>query len=141
MIVSYEGARTRGGLLLREVETEQEAFAEMRRFLEINNIPSNYTEVQWKEVNENYGILARHKHIAMGCEPGGGGADFGIYYEGQPAHLELGSEEKWGIKREQYPSQKNFSYYFKASENKYVCWYDEVAKYFQDLAVRKAGGG
>ena len=51
MIVSYEGVR--GGLLLREVETEQEAFAEMRRFLEVNNIPSNYTEVQWKEVDEN----------------------------------------------------------------------------------------
>ena len=36
MIVSYEGVR--GGLLLREVKTEQEAFAEMRRFLEVNNI-------------------------------------------------------------------------------------------------------
>ena len=139
MIVSYEGVR--GGLLLREVETEEEAFAEMRRYLEVNNILSNYTEVYWKEVNENYGILARHKHIAMGSKPGGGGADFGIYYEGRPTHLELGSEEKWGIKREQYPSQKNFSYYFKASENKYVCWYDEVTRYFQDLAERKAGGG
>ena len=138
MIVSYEGVR--GGLLLREVETEQEAFAEMRRFLEVNNIPSNYTEVQWKEVDENYGILVRHKHIAMGCKPGGGGADFGIYYEGQPKHLELGSEEKWCIKREQYP-HKNFSYYYKPSENRYVCWYDEVAEYFRDLAVRRAGGG
>ena len=45
MIVSYEGVR--GGLLLREVETEQEAFAEMRRYLEVNNIPSNCTEVYY----------------------------------------------------------------------------------------------
>ena len=43
MIVSYEGIR--GGLLLREIETEEEAFAEMRRYLEVNNISSNYTEV------------------------------------------------------------------------------------------------
>lgn len=137
MIVSYEGVR--GGLLLREVETEEEAFAEMRRYLEVNEIPSTYTEVEWKEIDANYEILARHKRVSMCCRPSGG-VTFGIYYDGQPKHLELGSEEKWCIKREQYPF-KNFSYYYKASANKYVCWYDEVSAYFKDLEARKAGGG
>lgn len=139
MIVSYEGVR--GGLLLREVETEEEAFAEMRRYLEVNRIPSVYTEVKWEEVNENYGILTRYKHVAMGGKTLGDGADFGIYYEGQPTHLELGSEEKWGIDRDKFTLRYEVSHHFKPSENKFVCWYDEVSRYFQDLAERKAGGG
>ena len=47
MIVSFEGKI--GGVKLREVNTEQEAFAEMRRYLEINQIASNYTEIVWRE--------------------------------------------------------------------------------------------
>lgn len=137
MIVSYEGAR--GGILLKEVETEEEAFAEMRRYIKVNNIPSNCTEVQWVDVDENRGIFTRYKKVSM-VNTIGHGVSFGIYYEGQPAHLELGSEEKWEIQRDDWPS-RNPSYYYKESENKFVCWYDEVARYLQDLAERKAGGG
>lgn len=138
MIVSYEGKR--GGILLREVKNEQEAFAEMRRYLEVNNIPSNYTEIRWEEVNESRGILTRYKHVAMRCaKSSSDGVDFGIYYEGHPAHLELGSEEEWGIRRDQ-PPPYNYSYHYKYSENKFVCWYDEIAEYLKDLAERKAGG-
>lgn len=136
-MVSYEGVH--GSILLRTVETEQEAFAEMRRFLEVNKIPSDYTEVRWQEVNPQKRIFTRYKHVSMVCS-NGGGEDFGIYYEGTPLHLELGPEEKWNIKREQYPSRGSESYYYKASENRYVCWYDDVAAYFRDLAIRKAGG-
>ena len=135
MIVSYEGVC--GGLLLREVETEEEAFAEIRRFLEVNKILSVYTEVRWVDPSESYWSKTRHKRITMGTRSDGC-KSFGIYYTGYPDHLELGSEESCGIKREYLPIN-NHSYYYKSSENKYVCWYDEVVEYFKDLAKRKAG--
>ena len=138
MIVSYEGIR--GGILLREVNTEEEAFAEMRRYLKVNRISSTYTEVYWQKVNENIGVLTGHKRVAMARKPSGG-ATFGIYYEGRPTHLELGSEEKWGIKRPTPPFVGfNPDYYFRGDINENVCWYDEVAAYFDDLEKRKAGG-
>lgn len=138
MIVSYEGVR--GGLLMREVNTEEEAFAEMRRFLKVNDLSSNFTTVSWAEANEDRGILARHKYVCM-TNVLAEGASFGIYYEGHPTHFELGSEEKWGIKREKILLNRNLAYYYKSSASAYVCWYDEVTRYFQDLAERKAGGG
>lgn len=137
MIVSYEGVR--GGLLLREVKTEEEAFTEMRRFLEVNRIPSVYTEVRWQDADERMGHLARHKRIYMGCKVDNG-VTFGIYYDGQPRHLELGSEKEWGIKRELF-TYKNFSYHYRSTVNGRVCWYDDVMTYLKDLAERKAGGG
>lgn len=139
MIVSYE--RFKGGLLLREVATEEEAFAEMRRFLEVNNIPSDYTTVKPKLVYKDNEFLTSYKYVGMGSTLDGYTVAFGIYFEGQPDNLELGSEERWHIEREDYPSRMNFSYRYKPSENRFVCWYDEVAEYFRDLAERKAGGG
>ena len=132
MIVSYELAS--GGLLLREVETEAEAFAEMRRFNEVNYINSDETEVRWVEAKENYlhKIIPRHKVVVMHT-------GFGIYYDSLPEFLELGTEERWGIKRDGL-IQFNPSYHFNHTTHKYVCWYDEVATYLKDLEIRKAGG-
>ncbi len=135
MIVSYEGAM--GGLLLREVETEQEAFAEMRRYLEVNNIPSNYTEVYWKEADERFGIV-RHKRIVMGVTHDFYMPKFGIYYEGQPKYLEFKPEEKRCTEKEKHPCGNAICYH--SPSFKHQCWYDEVAEYFRDLAKRKEGG-
>lgn len=136
MIVSYE--KFQGGLMLREVETEEDAFAEMRRYLEVNKIPSTYTEITWQEVDEQHRITARHKRVTMGCDSDES-VTFGIYYEGQPGCLELGSEERWGIDRDKLPLN-NIHYYYKSSQHKHVCWYDEVVAYFRDLAQREERG-
>lgn len=135
MILSYE--EKRGGIFLCEVANEDEAFFEMRRFLEINKINSDYTEVTWKDVNPNYDICARHKRVNMCCSHGGG-ASFGIYYEGGPKYAELGNEDNWGIKREGLIAY-NDSYHYKHSTHEFVCWYDEVALFLADKAMRKAG--
>lgn len=85
MIVSFEGKI--GGVKLREVNTEQEAFAEMRRYLEINQIASNYTEIVWREEKEHFwGTHQAHKEVSM-KNSGGYGATFGIYYEGTPKNI------------------------------------------------------
>ena len=133
MIVSYELAA--GGLLLREVETEAEAFAEMRRFNAVNHISSDETEVRWVEAKENYlhKIIPRHKVVVMHTM-------FGIYYDSAPEFLELGSEEQWNIKRDGL-IQYNPSYHLNHNTRQYVCWYDEVMTYLKDLEARKAGGG
>ena len=121
MIVSHEarggcfippGAPTICGLLLREIETEAEAFAEMRRFNEVNNINSDETEVRWIEaINHSGKIIPRHKSVVMTTM-------FGIYYDdSKPPILEL-TEKQRDTER-----------------------YDEVMKYFKDLELRKAGGG
>lgn len=131
MIVSYE--LVSGGLLLREVETEAEAFAEMRRFNEVNHIHSDVTEIRWVEEKENLQHLKipRHKEVVMVT-------GFGIYYDEPPTFLELGDESKWGIKREGLIPY-NPSYHFNHTINQFVCWYDEVKAYFEDLDKRKAG--
>lgn len=137
MFVTYE--TTLGGILLREVETEFEAFAEMRRFIEINHIGSDVTEVRWVEEKENlhHLIIPKHKKVAMGTKAVFlKGAGFGIYYDEEPTYLELGDEAKWGIDRGLF----SLSYHFNDTINESVCWYDEVKAYLEDLDKRKAGG-
>ncbi len=68
MIVSleYVWRQSTGSIIMAEVDTEEEAFAEMRRFLHINNIPSDTTSVEIVEEQEYIGeIIPRHKEVCM----------------------------------------------------------------------------
>ena len=119
-----------GDIMLREVNTEEEAFAQMRRFLEVNNHISNCTTV-FKKPNG--------KSVIMSYGNSGDSLRFCIYYEGQPTHLTLAPEEKYEIDRNRLPSS-NFAYRYVASLRKFICWYDEVKEYLRDLDERKVGG-
>lgn len=109
MIVSLEyiWCQSTGGFFMKEVQTEEEAFAEMRKFLELNNIPSDVTSVTMIEEGERFGrILPRHKEVRM-CQyrhispyareyPN---PCFGIYYgTDRPEYEKLGSLEECGLK-------------------------------------------
>lgn len=133
MFVAYENVY--GGILLREVNTEEEAYAEMRRFTEVNHISSDVTEIYWVEEKENLHHIRvpRHKKVVMT-------AGFGIYYDEPPPYTKLGSRSKWGITSEWF-DEFNPSYHFNPTLKRHVCWYDEVAAYLKDLSKRKAGGG
>lgn len=131
MIVSFEGKV--GGVKLREVNTEQEAFAEMRRYLEINQIASNYTEIVWREEKEHFwGTHQAHKEVSM-KNSGGYGATFGIYYEGTPRHLEIEPAEKWEVHRDSPFTLYNPDFHYNPTKKVNVCWYDDLANYFEDL--------
>ena len=150
---------TSANILLREVNNEEEAFAEMRRFLEINRISSNTTYVEMIEKREDYpgGIVPRHKEVYMlleGCPPYNRsenkdikGVAFGIYYgSDRPRHEGLGTIEDWGLCwKKEWPSgemklvkdeKHRLGTYMDSGE-----WYNCVKRYLDDLAVRKAGGG
>lgn len=134
MIVSYEGKI--GGIKLREVETEQDAFAEMRRYLEINQIASNYTEIVWREAKEHHwGIHQAHKEVSM-CNSGGYGATFGIYFEGEPRYQKMESAEEWDVHRDSPFTLYNPDFSYNPTKKKNVCWYDDLENYFEDLKKR-----
>lgn len=64
---------------LREVSTEEEAFAEMRRYLEVNNIFSDTTTIS-KRMYEGRGKKESfNKFIKMGSD-----VEFQIHYENEP---------------------------------------------------------
>lgn len=72
MIVALEHIwrQSTGSITMAEVETEEDAFAEMRRFLAVNNIPSDTTTVCIVDEHEYLGqIIPRHKEIYM-CQRG-----------------------------------------------------------------------
>lgn len=66
------------------VSTEEEAFAEIRRYLEINNIFSDTTTV-WKEFRTDMsGITSTNKIIKMGKD-----LTFQIHYDNKPDYTSL----------------------------------------------------
>ena len=68
---------------MREVDTEEEAFYEMRRFIKVNGILSETTSVHVKEFDTNASKNIG-KAVGMGGENDssiGGGASFFIYYD------------------------------------------------------------
>ena len=133
-MVSFEGKI--GGVKLREIQTEQEAFAEMRRYLEVNQIASNYTEIAFREEKEHFwGVHQAHKEVAM-CNSGGYGATFGIYYTGVPRHLEMEDAKKWDVDRESPFTLYNPDFHYNPTKKANVCWYDDLVHYFEDLSKR-----
>ena len=68
---------------MREVNTEEEAFYEMRRFIKVNGILSETTSIKIDEFDTNKSKNIG-KAVGMGGENGtsiGGGASFFIYYD------------------------------------------------------------
>lgn len=158
MIVSLEyiWLQSTGGFLMREVNTEEEAFAEMRRFLAVNNIPSDTTGVHWSDEKrcENLGI-PMHKRVVMyqsGYTPshaqGYPDPCFGIYYgTDRPRYEHLGSYEEYGlsVKINTYTGKPVLKrgepvlisdYYSDGCE-----WYTPLARYLEDLKKRTGGDG
>jgi hypothetical protein len=130
LILSYESAY--GGILLKEVDSEEEAFAEMRRYIQINHIRSDYTTVQWKDdkPSTTYGVLPRHKEVFFGEM-----ALFGIYYSPyKPIHSGLDTREHWGVDDEGINRSRSLRYNEEIHQR--VCWYDELENYFNDLKLR-----
>ena len=137
MILTYERFLI-GGVLLCEVETEEEAFFEMRRFLKVNRIISDKTTVKtfYKTDGNDPELMRKEITMTHGCSDV---AVFGIYYKGSPNYGELGDESDWGIDRTVLLKGQNINYRYCSSKNCFVCWYDEVAAYLADLKTRKAG--
>jgi hypothetical protein len=139
---------------MKEVSTEEEAFAEMRRFLEVNNIPSDVTVSVMVEERERWlKIVPRHKEIHM-CQRGFTpklvkrypDPCFSIYYgSDRPEYERLGSLKEHGLKikrdhlgnvvkdDEGYPMLVSDWY---TMGNK---WYIPLWIYLDDLAKREAG--
>lgn len=136
MILAYEYFLI-GGIFLCEVETEEEAFFEMRRFLEINHIISDETTIKTSKKNNGICDEITYKSVTMTYSRGDEAA-FGIYYKGNPSHMELGDESYWNIGGVDYLGS-SVSHRFSMSKMGSVCWCDEVAAYLADLKTRKVG--
>lgn len=154
MIVSLEHiwCQSTGGFVMKEVSTEEEAFAEMRKFLDLNNIPSDVTVVTMVEEGERFGRpLPRHKEVRM-CQCGYipprirdyPDPCFGIYYgTDRPKYEKLGSIEECGLTIEKnglgdvvkdengYPVLIS-NWYTKGNK-----WYIPLKIYLDDLEKRK----
>lgn len=155
---TYAGYATSANVLLREVECEEEAFAEMRRFLEVNHISSNTTYVEIVESHEYAGrIIPRHKEVYMSLEgwPPYNRSEnkdiksvaFGIYYgSDRPKYEQLGAPEDWGLCEEKdwqtgrMRLVKDKKHRLSSVVTDSGEWYNCAKRYFDDLAVRKAGG-
>lgn len=98
-------------ILLCEVPDEDTAFAEMRRFLYVNDIRSNITRVKVVEEHESYPgkIVPAHKEVLMyarGFENDDKDryrvtdVGFKLYYNSRPEREQLGTLEDWGLHRE-----------------------------------------
>ena len=153
---TYVGYASSANILLRKVNSEEEAFAEMRRFLEINRISSNTTYVEMVESHEYAGrIVPRHKEVCMslnGCPPYNRSENkdiksvaFGIYYgSDRPRYEKLGTIEDWGLCEEKDWKTGEIKLVRKGHRITEITsgeWYNCVKRYIDDLAVRKAGGG
>lgn len=161
MILALENVSCGGGayttdILLCNVKNEEEAFGEMRRFLQINNIDSDVTYVKMvDEKRDCLGhVIPRHKEVGMykGHEEYTAynvrGVTFGIYAQpNNPRLRELGTLENCGLCKEQdwktgevhivYDEKHRLSTYGIESGE----WYNCVQQYLADLARRKAGDG
>lgn len=142
-------------LLLCEVSSEEEAFAEMRRFLYVNHIFSNLTSVEMVEEGERrFKLVPKHKEVWMVVDKDhknefgdkGEGAIFHIYYDSdRPRREVLGSLEEWGL-REEFDSKTGNTHLFydvKCVGGEIITysgkWYKYIKRYLEDLAMRKAG--
>ena len=143
-----------GSIIMREVATEEEAFAEMRRFLLINSIPSNVTGVKTVEEEEYAGrIIPKHKEVYMpqhGCVKLDGkgfpNPCFGIYDNAYKNVLsELKTSEEYGLSVKKnyrgevvlddngYPMLVN-NYYTEGNK-----WYTPLRIYLQSIHPKKDG--
>ncbi len=98
------------GVRLLDVATEEEAFAEMQTYLQVNHINSNSTSVVVKERRGDMGHKAKYKQVAM-YHNHNRILTFRIYYHCEDPSFEF----------EPTPSI-------------------ETTAYLKDLANRKAGG-
>jgi hypothetical protein len=156
LIVSLEHIwlQSTGGYVMREVSTEEEAFAEMRRFLEVNHIPSDVTTVVMVEEQVRpWATIPRHKEVTMrqrGFIPpiirSYPNPCFGIYYgTDRPKYSTLGTLEEVGLEVKKdglgnimrdddgHPVLVS-NWYEKGNK-----WYMPLKIYLDDLAKRKAG--
>lgn len=156
MIVALEyiWLQSTGGIMMAEVKTEEEAFAEMRRFLEVNQIPSDVTSVNMVEEREYAGrTIPCHKEVRM-CQYGYippmirefPDPCFGIYYGAdKPQYDRLKSIEEYGltVKKDYYGKIKLDEHGYPVLVNDYYDkgnkWYMPMAAYLKDLEKRKAG--
>lgn len=119
MIVTREGAIE--GVILREVETEEEAFYEMRRFLEINNVDVEYVEVKMEDMSQSYAPQPRPAFKLIRMHP----YKFGICYEYSKFLLKFNPDStKW--------SDREKVVYTPRCYDK-----NELMAYFDDLEQRK----
>lgn len=105
----------RGGLFMREVNNEVEAFAEMRRFLEVNQIHSHETTVYTKSDNKTV-----YMH-----DDSGDSVSFAIQYYDRPTYSVFDDVEKW--------KGDIFSSTVPSDVRK---WHSEVIMYSRDLERR-----
>lgn len=151
MIVSLEyiWEQCTYGILMREVETEQEAFAEMRRFLEVNNISSNATETRWRSQSRCKCLGSpRIKEVIM-LQSGVNSKPspcFGIYYgTDRPKYDRLGSYKKYGLTMKMNPITgepfiENGEPILVSSAYPNGCkWYIPLVIYLMDLKERIGG--
>lgn len=139
---------------MKRVATEEEAFAEMRRFLEVNNIPSDVTAVAIVEERERWlKIVPRHKEVYMlqcGYTPKSiqkyPDPCFSIFYDSdRPEYETLCSIEELGLEvKKDYLGNTVFdenghpvliSDWYHMGQK----WYMPLKAYLEDLAAREAG--
>lgn len=155
LALEYIWLQSTGSIMMVEVDNEEEAFFEMRRFLEVNKIPSDVTSVNIVEEHEYIGrIIPRHKEVRMSqrgyippvCRKYPDPC-FGIYYgSDKPRYESLGTLDEYGltvkmdaftnkpvIGDDGYPVLVN-DYYKEGNK-----WYAPLYAYLRDLAERKAG--
>lgn len=154
MIVSLAelGDQYTGDIVMREVDTEEEAFAEMRRFLEVNNIPSNVTSINWIDQDPSKRYRSPHKSVGMGqagYTPRGARSrspEFHIYYgNNRPAGGQLRSYKKYGLVVKTDSSgepifEDGDPVFLFADSRKECIWYLPLFKYLADLKERTKGG-
>ena len=158
MIVAlkYISGQPTGGRMMSEVNTEEEAFAEMRRFLEVNNIPSDTTSSVTVEEHEEGGrTIPSHRAVRMyqsGYIPPYRreypNPVFAIYYgSDRPRYERLGTPEDCGlyIKKDALTGEPIVENghpvimqkgRFDDTENK---WYIPLLTYINDLEGRRGG--
>lgn len=156
-------------LQLCEVSSEEEAFAEMRRFLYVNHIFSNITSVELVEGEERWcKFVPRHKEVMMIADEEyenddeddddddygdkRHGAIFHIYYgSDRPRREKLGSLDEWAL-QEEIDSKTGKTHLVldvekwrgaktETKKAKTISgeWYNYIKRYLRDLEWRRAG--
>lgn len=135
------------GVFLKEVADEEEAFYEMRRFLQINDIPSDVTFVKTVKEHEYVGrIIPKHKEVGMDKfgyveydthlvkNP-----TFGIYYSQTTDYPKksLGSLERWTLVEKKDLCDGKMRLYYEKGFNKSGEWYNCVRRYLDDVKMRE----
>ena len=134
-------------LKMKEVKTEAEAFFEMRRYLEVNNIYSNITTVFERDRLNYVGDGGESKLVVMGDDQIGDDIEFAIHYDSNPdfnsiddAIKETGS---FAYSYEKYRAKKacgllRTRYRMDNPEITFESWIpDEYENYLRDLKKRE----